>query len=406
MLTTIQLAQQTTLINLSVLFERMSFYMMRSVLLGFFIGTSFAMKEEEALEVYSLFLMSFIFSRVLGGLLSDFVLGSKRSALLGCAITTLGYISLSISTKPFILIGFTCVVIGNALYSPSIYAHLGKTFYSRPKKLDGAFMLMYLSIIIGAFIAPFIALYFETKFDLKWVFFACAFLMALATLCCAFLKQEEKTLFIKAKKNNNTLVILVYLGVVLTGFFYWIFYSFNSVSIEVIFERFPQSFYEKVQLRLIAPPLVTTSLSIILSVVWFFWHVKTIVKMMVGIVSITLGCWLLFSFSTDSKEVFSPVYIVSIFLIGLSENLMPALINSVIVQYLSPKYFATLMAVSSFVVGFVSNEVAQLVTSVFDFGLFGSLVAGIGFAVMSLTLIVILLLTFKREVDNQQPNQF
>ena len=267
-------------------------------------------------------------------------------------------------------------------------------------------MLMYLSINIGAFIAPFIAGYFETKFDLKWVFFACAFLMALATLCCAFLKPEEKTMFIKAKKNNNTLVILVYLGVVLTGFFYWIFYSFNSVSMVVVFERLTQSFYEKEQLLFIVPPVVTSCLSIILSVVWFFWHVKTIVKMMVGIVSITLGCWLLFSFSTDSKEVFYPVYIVSIFLIGLSENLMPALINSVIIQYSSPKYFATLIGLASLVVGYVSSKVANLVTSVFDFGLFGSLVAGIGFAVISLTLIVILLLTFKRQVDNQQLDQF
>ena len=146
--------KETFLYALSRTFERASYYGLRSVLLLYMIGETINMTRDEARNMYGLFIGSFIFSQILGGIVGDLVLGNKRSLIIGGILQALGAFSLCIPSAIGLYTGLVFISLGAGLYSPNILSLFGKLYSNKQKLLDSGFMIFYTAINLGVIIGP------------------------------------------------------------------------------------------------------------------------------------------------------------------------------------------------------------------------------------------------------------
>jgi POT family proton-dependent oligopeptide transporter len=178
------------------MWERFSFYGMRA-LLAVYVATTFfghlgAEANAEASLVYGGYTALVYATGIIGGYIADHVLGYQRSILLGAIIMSAGLFVLLIEDLTWFLVGLSLIVAGNGLFKPNISTMIGKLYQPGDVRRDSGFTVFYMSINLGAFIAPFItATWIATQFGMKWGFFAAAIGMVLSTL---FLEVAKKSL--------------------------------------------------------------------------------------------------------------------------------------------------------------------------------------------------------------------
>lgn len=152
------------LLSLSIieLWERFAFYGTRSLLVLFMVATigkgGLEIDAEEASAIYGIFAGCLYLAALPGGWLTDNYLGQKRAILLGLIIISLGYISIALSifyTFMF-FIGLIFIVIGTGLFKTSVSVTVGMLYKKDDARLDSGFTIFYMTINIGAFMAPLI----------------------------------------------------------------------------------------------------------------------------------------------------------------------------------------------------------------------------------------------------------
>ena len=178
------------------MWERFSFYGMRA-LLAVYVATTFfghlgAEANAQASLVYGGYAALVYATGIIGGYVADHVLGYQRSILLGAIIMSAGLFVLLVEDLTWFLVGLSLIVAGNGLFKPNISTMIGKLNEPGDVRRDSGFTVFYMSINLGAFIAPFItASWIATQFGMKWGFFAAALGMVLSTL---FLEVAKKSL--------------------------------------------------------------------------------------------------------------------------------------------------------------------------------------------------------------------
>ncbi|MCB0855951.1 MAG: MFS transporter, partial [Bacteroidetes bacterium] len=74
----------------SKLLERTAYYGIRSLLVLYMVKASLSIPEEEALQIYGWFTSAVIFAQILGAVLGDLILGSKRAVIVGGLTQAIG----------------------------------------------------------------------------------------------------------------------------------------------------------------------------------------------------------------------------------------------------------------------------------------------------------------------------
>ena len=123
--------QQTFLkhpVGLLVLFftemwERFSYYGMRAILVLYLIDEvmsgGFGWTRGEALVLYGWYTGLVYLTPLIGGWVADNILGSRNAVVIGCAIMTLGHVSLAFEMVPTFYLGIFSSII-NDCQVPSI----------------------------------------------------------------------------------------------------------------------------------------------------------------------------------------------------------------------------------------------------------------------------------------------
>jgi POT family proton-dependent oligopeptide transporter len=178
------------------MWERFSFYGMRALLAVYVATTFFGHLGEQANAqaslVYGGYTAMVYATGILGGYIADHVLGYQRSILLGAIIMAAGLFVLLVEDLTWFLVGLSLIVAGNGLFKPNISTMIGKLYAPGDVRRDSGFTVFYMSINLGAFIAPFVtATWIATQFGMKWGFFAAALGMVLSTL---FLEVAKRSL--------------------------------------------------------------------------------------------------------------------------------------------------------------------------------------------------------------------
>jgi POT family proton-dependent oligopeptide transporter len=140
--------------------ERFGFYTMMAILV-MFLQARYGLPADEAGSYYSWFYFSIYALALIGGLIADWTKRYKTVIFIGQIIMFSGYCLIAIpgSELWLSLTALFVIALGNGLFKGNLQAVVGQMYDDEKyKKLrDGAFMIFYMGINIGAFFAPFVA---------------------------------------------------------------------------------------------------------------------------------------------------------------------------------------------------------------------------------------------------------
>ncbi len=141
--------------------ERFGFYTMLAILV-LFLQAKFGLSEQQAGEYFSWFFFAVYGSLFFGGMIADATRKYKIIVFIGQVMMVAGYILLAIPSLSLYgsIFALLIVSLGSGLFKGNVQVVLGHLYndekYSNYR--NAAFMIFYMGINIGAFLAPFIAI--------------------------------------------------------------------------------------------------------------------------------------------------------------------------------------------------------------------------------------------------------
>ena len=139
------------------LLERFSFYGMRALLMLYIVNEIFkalAEKDAAAAAVYASYGSLVYASTVIGGRISDKILGMRASIFLGGILMSLGHFVLAIENDIAFFLALAFIVVGNGFFKPNISTFVGSLYKDGDRRKDSGFTIFYMGINIGAFVSP------------------------------------------------------------------------------------------------------------------------------------------------------------------------------------------------------------------------------------------------------------
>ena len=178
------------------MWERFSFYGMRVLLVQFLTAEillgdpkgGWGWTSEQATALYGTYAMLLYLTPVLGGIIADKYLGTRRAVIIGSIIMTIGQLCLFLHSTTMFFVGLTCLVVGVGLFKPNVPSILGEMFKDHPDKKDSAYTIFYMGVNAGAFLGMMLCGYLAATKGWSWGFGLAGIFMALGTLQFVFAK--------------------------------------------------------------------------------------------------------------------------------------------------------------------------------------------------------------------------
>lgn len=139
------------------LWERFSFYGMRALLTLYMVDVIFAAITERdfaTAAVYASYGSLVYASTVIGGQISDKILGMRNSIFLGGSLMAVGHFVLAIEHNIAFFLALSLIIVGNGFFKPNISTFVGTLYEEGDPKKDSGFTIFYMGINIGGWIAP------------------------------------------------------------------------------------------------------------------------------------------------------------------------------------------------------------------------------------------------------------
>lgn len=142
------------------MWERFSYYGMRAILLYYMYYAvsqgGLGLDKPLAASIMSIYGALVYLSSVIGGFISDRILGSRKTVFIGGVLIMFGHIALS---TPFgetaLFISIALIVIGTGLLKPNVSEMVGSLYTDDDPRRDSGFTIFVFGINMGAFIAPY-----------------------------------------------------------------------------------------------------------------------------------------------------------------------------------------------------------------------------------------------------------
>lgn len=141
------------------MWERFSYYGMRAILLFYMIyavdkgGLGFGQATGAA--IMSIYGSLVYLSGIIGGYLSDRVLGPWRTVFYGGVLIMFGHISLAIPlAKLGLFLSIALIILGTGLLKPNVATMVGNLYQPGDERRDAGFSIYVFGINLGAFVAP------------------------------------------------------------------------------------------------------------------------------------------------------------------------------------------------------------------------------------------------------------
>ncbi len=139
------------------LWERFSFYGMRALLTLYMVNVIFealSTRDYAAAAVYASYGSLVYASTVIGGKISDSILGMRQSIFLGGVLMALGHFVLAIENDMAFFLALAFIIVGNGFFKPNISTFVGTLYKDGDTRKDSGFTIFYMGINIGGAIAP------------------------------------------------------------------------------------------------------------------------------------------------------------------------------------------------------------------------------------------------------------
>ena len=143
------------------MWERFSYYGMRALLIYYMYDTvangGLGLPRATALAIMSIYGSLIYMSSIVGGWVSDRMLGAKRTVFFGGVFIMLGHIVLAL---PFgvstLFVSMALIIIGTAFLKPNVSGMVGHLYSKTDLRRDAGFSIFYMGVNLGALLAPLI----------------------------------------------------------------------------------------------------------------------------------------------------------------------------------------------------------------------------------------------------------
>ena len=139
------------------LWERFSFYGMRALLTLYMVNVIFEKLVERdyaTAAVYASYGSLVYASTVIGGRISDSILGMRSSIFLGGILMSVGHFVLAIENNVAFFLALSFIIVGVGFLKPNISTFVGTLYEKGDPKKDSGFTIFYMGINIGGWVAP------------------------------------------------------------------------------------------------------------------------------------------------------------------------------------------------------------------------------------------------------------
>lgn len=146
------------------MFERISFYSMRSILI-LYLTKSLLFDKALASEIYGSYAGGVYVMAIFGGFIADQFMGTRRSVILGGFLMAIGQFFMYLSATyyntdqaiPFLYAGLSVLALGNGFLKPNISVMLGDLYPKNDNRIDSAFTIFYMGINIGSLVGTMVS---------------------------------------------------------------------------------------------------------------------------------------------------------------------------------------------------------------------------------------------------------
>src|SRR5512140_2325045 len=155
------------------MWERFGFYTMLAMLTLYMsdAGDGFGWSTAKATGIYSWYQACVYASPLIGGWLADRFLGYRNAITIGGFFFMAGYFLLAVPKQvPIFFLSLALLVIGNGFFKPNVSSMVGNLYREGSHLKDRAYLVFYMGINIGAFLAPICAEYVRAHFGFNRAF--------------------------------------------------------------------------------------------------------------------------------------------------------------------------------------------------------------------------------------------
>lgn len=168
------------------MWERFSFYGMRSLLVLFFMAPlvegGWGWEQATASSLFGTYVGLVYLSTMMGGYFADKKIGFRWAVVIGASLMTCGHFSMAFETQFSIYLGLILMVFGNGFFKPNMTSMISELYKSRPEKKDGAYTIFYMGVNSGAFFGILLCGYLGEKVGWGYGFGLAGIFMFLGTL--------------------------------------------------------------------------------------------------------------------------------------------------------------------------------------------------------------------------------
>ena len=155
------------------LWERFSFYGMRALLTLYMVEEIFkslSNRDYATAAVYASYGSLVYASTVIGGQVSDKILGMRSSIFLGGILMSVGHFVLAIESNIAFFLALAFIIVGNGFFKPNISTFVGALYEEGDVRKDSGFTIFYMGINIGGWIAPLLCGWLALKYGYHYGF--------------------------------------------------------------------------------------------------------------------------------------------------------------------------------------------------------------------------------------------
>jgi len=135
------------------LWERFSFYGMRALLM-LYMTDHLLYDDKLSFGIFAAYGSLVYVTPLIGGVIADKVIGYRKSIILGGLLMALGHFILSIEHPITFYGALALLIIGNGFFKPNISSFVGSLYKKGDNRRDAGFMIFYMGVNIGGWIAP------------------------------------------------------------------------------------------------------------------------------------------------------------------------------------------------------------------------------------------------------------
>jgi POT family proton-dependent oligopeptide transporter len=155
------------------LWERFSFYGMRALLTLYMVEEIFkslSNRDYATAAVYASYGSLVYASTVIGGQISDKILGMRSSIFLGGILMAVGHFVLAVENDMAFFLALGFIIVGNGFFKPNISTFVGALYKDGDVRKDSGFTIFYMGINIGGWIAPLLCGWLAIKYGYHYGF--------------------------------------------------------------------------------------------------------------------------------------------------------------------------------------------------------------------------------------------